>query len=208
MSGYKVLVQFAHPALERSRVHRRLVGVISKLPGVTVNDLYELYPEFLIDVGREKALLEEHDILIFQHPVFWYSTPSLLKEWQDLVLEYGWAYGTGGKALEGKGFMPVISSGGGEEAYCPTGHNCYTLYEFLKPLEQTARLCHMRNLHPFILYGANKATESELELACYHYRDFLEQLTRGELSLEILEREAGQPRNLLDLLKKGALTHA
>ncbi len=201
----KVLVQFAHPALEHSKVHRRMIRAASNIPGVTINDLYELYPEFLVDVEREKSLLEEHNVLIFQCPVFWYSTPSLLKEWQDLVLEYGWAYGSTGLALKDKAFLAAISAGGGEEAYCPTGRNCYSMYEFLKPLEQTARLCNMRNMDPFIYFGAVGASDAELEFMCHHYRDFLERLTQGYITLDAIERQSGKDRNILDMMKKGEL---
>ena len=92
----RVLILFAHPALQKSRVNRRLVAAVQNLENVTINDLYEEYPDFSIDVKREQALLESHDIIIFQHPLYWYSCPALLKEWQDLVLEYGFAYGAQG----------------------------------------------------------------------------------------------------------------
>ena len=98
----RVLVQFAHPAFERSRVHRRLLAHLPRREGITLNDLYEEYPAFDIDVAREQALLLAHDVVVFQHPFFWYSTPPLLKQWEDLVLEHGWAYGREGRALTGK----------------------------------------------------------------------------------------------------------
>ncbi|MHC5048843.1 MAG: NAD(P)H-dependent oxidoreductase, partial [Planctomycetota bacterium] len=101
----RILVLFAHPAFEKSRVNRRLVGAIEQLEGVTVNDLYESYPDFDVDVEREQELLVAHEVLVLQHPLYWYSAPALLKEWIDLVLEHGWAYGAGGDALLGKKAM-------------------------------------------------------------------------------------------------------
>ena len=95
MSTRRVLVLFAHPALERSRVNRHLVEVARAVPGVKVHDLYEVYPAFNINAKREQQLLLEHDVIVFQHPFYWYSTPAILKEWQDIVLEHGWAYGAG-----------------------------------------------------------------------------------------------------------------
>jgi len=89
-----VLVLFAHPALEKSRVNRRLAAAVADLPGVTLHDLYEAYPDFDVDVKREQDLLVAHDVLVVQHPFYWYSTPALVKQWEDLVLEHGWAYGT------------------------------------------------------------------------------------------------------------------
>jgi len=95
----RILILFAHPALQKSRVNRVLAGEVRDLDGVAFNDLYERYPEFDIDVTYEQGLLLSHDVIVFHHPFFWYSTPSLLKEWQDLVLAHGWAYGREGTAL-------------------------------------------------------------------------------------------------------------
>ena len=90
----RILVLFAHPALEKSRVNRRLMRGIDHMDGVTFHDLYEAYPRLDIDVAHEQTLLTEHDVVVFQHPMYWYSTPAILKEWQDLVLQHGWAYGS------------------------------------------------------------------------------------------------------------------
>src|SRR5262245_49141826 len=98
----RILILFAHPVLERSRVNRRLVDAVRDLPGVTVADLYEEYPTLAIDVRREQARAAAHDVLVLQHPFYWYSAPAIVKEWLDLVLEHGWAYGQGGTALHGK----------------------------------------------------------------------------------------------------------
>jgi glutathione-regulated potassium-efflux system ancillary protein KefG len=57
----RVLIQFAHPALERSRVHRRLLACVPRRDGIVLNDLYEAYPDFDVDVAREQALLLAHD---------------------------------------------------------------------------------------------------------------------------------------------------
>ena len=54
------------------------------MEGVTFVDLYAEYPRFEIDVDREQARLLAHDVIVFQNPLFWYSTPAILKEWQDL----------------------------------------------------------------------------------------------------------------------------
>jgi len=74
----RILVLFAHPALDKSRVNRVLIEGLHDLEGVTLHDLYEAYPDFGIDVAREQGLLLEHDLIVFQHPMFWYSTPAIL----------------------------------------------------------------------------------------------------------------------------------
>lgn len=165
----RLLLLFAHPALERSRVHRRLLQAVASLPNVTLHDLYEAYPDFDIDVPREQALLAAHDVLVVQCPFFWYSTPALVKQWEDLVLEHGWAYGHDGTALAGKGWLQVVSAGGGENAYQAGGRNRMTVPELLAPLENTARLCRMQWLAPHVIHGTHAMTDVDIARAAEAY---------------------------------------
>src|SRR6188508_1805273 len=109
MSNPRILVLFAHPLFEKSRINKTLVHSIPVHTNITFRDLYELYPEFNIHVDEEKRLLLNHDVIIWHHPFYWYNCPPLLKQWIDMVLEVGWAYGPGGVALKGKKLMQVIT---------------------------------------------------------------------------------------------------
>jgi glutathione-regulated potassium-efflux system ancillary protein KefG len=191
-----VLVLFAHPALRRSRVNRRMVEAARGLDGVVVNDLYQEYPDFDIDVAREQRLLLDHDVVIFQHPFYWYSTPAILKEWQDLVLEHGWAYGHEGHALEGKTLVSVVSTGGPEEAYSPNGANRFTIRQLLAPIEQTARLCGMTYLPPFVVHGTHALNRDAIDREAADYRRVLEALRDGRVPVA---RAAGLHRINADL---------
>jgi glutathione-regulated potassium-efflux system ancillary protein KefG len=182
----QILVLFAHPALEKSRVQHYLLKAISGLPNVTINDLYERYPDFDIDVRREKKLLLAHDIIIWQHPFYWYSSPALLKQWQDLVLEHGWAYGKNGTALTGKKVFNVLTSGGTSKAYKQGGYNRYSIHEYLKPFEQTANLCGMSYWPPFWVPGVHKMEKEKIDQYSTLYRELLiglsdEQITEEEI---------------------------
>ncbi len=167
------LILFAHPAYEKSHANRALIDGIAGLDGVTVHDLYEAYPDFHIDVEREKQLLEKHQRIVWQHPLYWYSSPALLKEWFDVVLQYGWAYGAGANALVGKTAHSVITTGGNEAAYSASGQNRYTIDEFLRPMEQTATLCGMHYEKPLIFYQALSWGADERRRAVLTYRDWL-----------------------------------
>ena len=185
----RILVLFAHPVLERSRVNKRLVAAVRELPGVTVHDLYEAYPTMAIDVAREQELLREHDVIVFQHPFYWYSTPAILKEWQDLVLEHGWAYGPGGKALRGKITLNAISTGGPAMAYKRGGYNRFTVRELLAPWEQTANLCEMRYLAPYVVHAALRVVDDEdLGDRREGYRRLIEALRDERLDLDRAQR--------------------
>ena len=182
-SSNRVLVLFAHPALEKSRVNRQLVRAVRELPGVTVHDLYEAYPEHDIDVAREQELLAEHDEIVFQHPFFWYSTPAILKEWQDLVLQHGWAYGSGGTALHGKRLLNALTPGGRETAYCREGYNHFTIRELLAPIEQTARLCGMEYVPPFVVHGTLGMSPAEVAGHAADWRRTVEALRDGRMDV-------------------------
>ena len=162
MSPGPVLVLFAHPALQKSRANVPMLEAIAGLEDVTVHDLYEAYPRFHIHVEHEQELLRRHQTIVFQHPFYWYSSPPLLKQWEDLVLSYQWAYGPEGTALQGKRALSALTTGGRAEAYARTGINHYTMAEFLRPFEQTARLCNMRWLPPFVIHAAGRIEPSEL----------------------------------------------
>lgn len=172
----RVLVLLAHPAIHRSRVNRALAAAARGVPGVTVHDLYDAYPDFDIDVEREKALLSAHPAVVLQFPFYWYSAPAILKQWQDLVLEFGWAYGPGGVALRGKLVQCVISTGGREEAYRHEGFHRRTVPELLAPLEQTARLCGMAWQPPLLTQGALQIDDAGLHAAAERYRARLGEL--------------------------------
>jgi glutathione-regulated potassium-efflux system ancillary protein KefG len=164
-------------------VHRRLLAQLPRREGLTVNDLYEAYPDFDVDVPREQALLAAHDVIVFQHPFFWYSTPPLLKQWEDLVLEHGWAYGREGRALRGKRVLHVISAGGRQEAYQREGYNRFTIGELLAPLEQTAHLCGMQWAPPYMIHGTHRMTEPQIDEAARRFARLVEGLCDGRIDL-------------------------
>jgi glutathione-regulated potassium-efflux system ancillary protein KefG len=157
----KILIIFAHPAINKSKIHKRLIDSVATLHGITINNLYEIYPDFYIDIYREQQLLIEHDIIVWQHPFYWYSSPAILKEWFDVVLQHGFAYGIKGKSLEGKLALSIISAGGGKELYSSEGKNNYTINQFLVPFKQSANLCHMGYLPPYVLYNSHALSATD-----------------------------------------------
>jgi glutathione-regulated potassium-efflux system ancillary protein KefG len=190
-----VLILFAHPAPQRSRVNRALRRAVIDLPGVTFHDLYAAYPDFMIDIADEQALLLTHDVIILQHPFYWYSAPAILKEWQDLVLQHGFAYGIGGKALAGKTLMSAISTGGHEASYNESGMNRFAVAELLRPFEQTAQLCGMNWLPPFIIHGTHAIEDDAIGQSAEAYRQLIGELRDGRASATRSDMNgSGNPR--------------
>ena len=157
---------------------------VRRLDGVTFHDLYEEYPDFDIDIVREQQLLLAHDVLVVQCPFYWYSTPPLVKQWEDLVLEHGWAYGSKGKALAGKAWLQVVSAGGGANAYSATGRNRLSVDALLAPLENTALLCNMQWLVPHVIHGTHSMTDADFELQTNAYLQRIASLRTSGLSNE------------------------
>lgn len=173
----KVLVYYAHPGHRHSHANAELARVAATIEGISFVDLYRTYPRFDIDVDAEQIRLLDHDMIVFQFPVFWYSTPALIKEWQDLVLEHGFAYGAGGDRLAGKAMMLAVTAAGPEDAYSHEGYQHFPLRTFLSPLEQTARLCKMDFLPPYALYSSLRAPNTgQLGPHVSGYRQLLEAL--------------------------------
>jgi glutathione-regulated potassium-efflux system ancillary protein KefG len=169
----KILILFAHPRFEDSFVNQELIKAVSHLRSVHIRDLYELYPDFNIDVRQEQRILLEHDIIVWHHPFYWYSCPPILKQWIDLVLEYGWAYGKNGDKLKGKYIFNTISTGGSYEMYQTSGRNRFPIRHLLAPFDQTAYLCQMKYLPPFVVHNALIRDKEVLETHAQNYKEII-----------------------------------
>lgn len=203
MSKNRVLVLFAHPSQHRSEANKPLFEQAKCIDGVTCVDLYAEYPTFKINIDREQKRLLDHDIIIFQFPLYWYSTPAILKEWQDLVLEYGFAYGTDGNELEGKKLLCSITAGGKEDAYQTDGYNHFTIRELLHPLEQTAALCGMEYLAPYALFGSRTALEeNRITGHVERYKFLLESLVAGNIDYKKAKKAAKLNHYLDEIINK------
>ena len=147
------LVIVSHPTLATSKANAPLVEAIRDLPDVELRHLEALYPDGRIDVPAEQGAALRAERIVFQFPFYWYSTPPMLKRWQDDVLAFGWAYGPGGTMLKGKTLQLVLTTGGPEAVYRIGGYNLYPVRDLLRPLEVTAHLCGMTLAEPLVLYG-------------------------------------------------------
>ncbi len=177
----QIVTLFAHPQMRHSRVHKKLLKIQVDHPQVIVRDLYELYPDFIINVEQEQKILRMSDILIWEFPIHWYSTPAILKEWIDTVFTLDFAYGPRGQELRGKYLWPVISCGGAIDSYTESGGNKYSLNTFLLPLVQTAKYCGLNVFEPFVIYHANYISEEEIEKKAIQFSSLLDELTFGNV---------------------------
>lgn len=166
-----IYLVYAHPYPAVSRANRVLVNAVRDLADVRVRSLYSDYPDFDIDVIAEQEALAHAQVIVFQHPVYWYSVPGLLKLWLDKVLTHGWAYGRTGNALAGKQALWAVTAGGTQTAYSAAGPHQHPLADFWPPLVQTVRYCGMEWLEPFVVYGAETLSAEALAGQATAYAD-------------------------------------
>lgn len=167
------VVLLFHPNLDASTVNARLAEAARSVNDVIVRDMYALYPDFAIDAAAEQKVLETADRIVFQFPMYWYSSPALLKQWEDTVLAYGWAYGTNGTALHGKQLMIAVSPGAPANRYGSEGMYRYTVEELLRPFETMTVLTGLEYTKPFITIGAQDIADADLDAAAAAYSERL-----------------------------------
>lgn len=78
-----ILIIYAHPYPHHSHANKRMLEQARTLEGVEIRSLYQLYPDFNIDIAAEQEALSRADLIVWQHPMQWYSIPPLLKLWID-----------------------------------------------------------------------------------------------------------------------------
>ena len=149
----RATIIFAHPFYEQSISNRLIISTLKEHDGYEVRDLCSLYPDFKIDVPREQEALLQSEVVVLQFPLFWYSVPAIIKQWMDMVLEHGFAFGSKGDKLKGKHLIVSFTIGGDRESYTPLGYNHFRIEEFLKMFEQTAYLTGMHYEDPIYEYA-------------------------------------------------------
>ncbi|MBT2734075.1 NAD(P)H-dependent oxidoreductase [Bacillus sp. ISL-7] len=169
----KVLVIVAHPNIEESIMNRTWLGELMKHPNITVHELYKQYPDEIIEIEREQRLCEEHERIVWQFPFYWYSSPPLLKKWQDEVLTHGWAYGSKGNKLHNKELILAVSTGSAKERYQAGGRNQYSMSELLKPFQATSNLIGTKFLPAFIFNGTYTAIDEEIKESAKVYVNYI-----------------------------------
>ncbi|RAX56788.1 NAD(P)H dehydrogenase [Helicobacter monodelphidis] len=148
----QTLLIFSHTYFKDSKVNKALLESAKDIQGLEIHNLNTLYPNGKIDKEAEITLLKNADKIIFQFPLFWFSTPSLLKEWQDEVLT-GIAYGADSKMLKGKKFQIITTLGGAESSY--DGHHGYDMKTLLSPLQSAFSYMGCEVLEPYCIFSAN-----------------------------------------------------
>ena len=141
----KILLVVAHPNIEASLANKTIIQkFLSYNPDTEIDELYKLYPDFKIDVKKEQEKLNRADYIILQFPMYWYNAPALMRKWFEDVLEHGYAYGSTGKALQGKKLLVSLTTGAPIDAFKIGGFQNFSLDDLTKGFHQLANLCSMK----------------------------------------------------------------
>ncbi|OTG85282.1 NAD(P)H oxidoreductase [Acinetobacter sp. ANC 4558] len=167
----KSLIIVAHPKIDESHINKRWIEELRKYPEkFTVHEIYQSYPHGEIDIAKEQSLIEAHENLILQFPLYWFNCPPLLKQWLDEVFTYGWAYGSTGDKLKNKKIMLAVSAGIKSEDFSKTGKYKLPLNQILYPFETTALYVQANYQSMYAFYNAeNNPTADEVEHSAIHY---------------------------------------
>lgn len=166
-----ILIIYAHPYPQHSHANKSMLEQVSGLDNVEVRSLYELYPDFNIDISAEQQALSRADLIIWQHPMQWYSTPPLFKLWLDKVLSHGWAYGDNACALHGKSLIWAVTTGGSAHHFDLGDHPGFDV--LAQPLQATALYCGLQWLEPFVIHSTFICDDETLQPKVRKYKQRL-----------------------------------
>lgn len=150
----KTILILGHPDYKASVANKAIVEEFGRItPDAEIVNLNALYPNGKIDVEKEQKRLTGCETLIFEFPIWWYSSPSLMHAYVEQVFTYGYAYGSKGHALKGMNFVLSFTTGGGEAAYKAEGDEGITTEQMLPPFTAMAKLCQMEFKGAAVSYG-------------------------------------------------------
>lgn len=169
------LIILSHPDIENSKYNKALVNCVENLDNVTLHHLDNSYGVVTnnFDIEKEQKLLMENDRIIFQFPLYWYSSPAILKSYQDEVFTHGFAYGKTGNKLHGKEFKIVSTIAGEENNYQNENDKVGTIEELFKPFQAVASSIGLTYTKSFLLYGVSSMRDDFLLKKQNEYKEML-----------------------------------
>ena len=167
----KTLIIIAHPEVDESSSQQFLLASANPLENVTC----KILTDKLYNIKEEQDLLANHDRIIFQFPMYWYSAPYLLKKWLDDVFTNRMINGL----LKNKELGLVVTMGQSEDAFGAGRVEKFTLSELFKPFEALANKCQMTYLPIFQVALFSYLEESEKKQLLINYQQYISKENNG-----------------------------
>lgn len=139
-----LLVVSGHARIEVSTATKTIMEEVKKeFPNAELLYLDQTYPDFKIDIRKERQRVSSADVIVLQYPIQWYSAPAIMKRWLEEVFTFGFAHDAKGGLLNGKKLILSMTSGAPESQYHVGERQGYPMDVYQLPLVQLADLCGM-----------------------------------------------------------------
>lgn len=161
----KTLVIVSHPYPDFSNSIKALENVARESANVEVRNLESLYgnDSSKFDIAAEQAACEQADRIVYLFPVHWFNITPMLKAYLNEVWSYGWAYGQGGEALQGKKMQVITTTGAVEQAYSRDAHIQCSIDDVLSPMKASALYVGMEYQAPIVFFDAMGPAADKLD---------------------------------------------
>jgi putative NADPH-quinone reductase len=135
------------------------------------------------DITSELHKIAWANHIIFQFPLWWFSTPAILKGWLDRILVKGFAYDAGkifnDGLLQGKTASLIVTTQSPESAYQSDGLHQATIDAFLHHIHHTLRFVGIKTLEPFVTYAAFNLDVLQQETIVENFLFYLKKLVEN-----------------------------
>lgn len=170
----KTLIIVAHPEVDNSPTQQFLQASLPKLTNaddqVIWHDLTAVLAASNWQRDAELTLLKQAQRIIWQFPLYWYSAPAILKQWQEAVF-------TGEVSqyefLAGKELGLVVSLGEKLANYQAGAREQFTISEILRPDQAFAQKLGWHYLTPLIIEQFGYLTEGAKQKLLVDYQQYL-----------------------------------
>ncbi|WP_395319361.1 NAD(P)H-dependent oxidoreductase [Fructilactobacillus frigidiflavus] len=166
----KTLVIIAHPDYHDSGTQGFLKRATEGLENITWHYLPE-QTEF--DVQAEQQLLIDHQRIIFQFPMYWYSAPATLKKWEDDVLTRAFTFANETGILKGKELGIVTTIGYPEKDFQAGAAEGFSISEIMIPYRALAHRAGMKFMTPLVVDQFEYMTPAQQTKLLIDYQQYL-----------------------------------
>ncbi len=163
----KTLIIMAHSNPSNSIFNQKIKKSLENEENIIYKDIKTLYSDYKFDIKKEQEDILSAQKIIFQFPLYWYTAPSILKQWVDDVfsVDFAFKYEENGsfKALNlvDKEFQMIVTLGGSKEEYEEFDisiKNCLHSYS------TTALVLGMKEKNPYMFYGVDTIKYSDEQI--------------------------------------------
>ena len=139
----KSILVFGNPYGRKSKIASEMASLADKdgIQAIFLNEYVSGDGKF--PVADMQRRLESFSTIIIHAPVYWYSTPALVKSWIDQLFTPGWAFPKHESKLKGKRIAMSLTVGAEMCTYADGQANRFELATYFLPFEQAFRYCGM-----------------------------------------------------------------